>query len=110
MKAGMELLIFLAPLALSRPTFGSSNSACVVSTSGNCACTSNYDAVSCEDGGAVGGSYGNHQDCTFTLSEEAALVFTHFDTESGYDILTLPDHQYSGSNVPQTISTVGPLD
>jgi hypothetical protein len=64
--------------------------------SGNCACSSNYDA-SCT---SPSGTYNNNEECTVTFPPSSLLTSSAFSTESGYDKVTVNGVQYSGSTGP----------
>ena len=67
--------------------------------SGNCACSSNYDA-SCT---SPSGTYNNNEDCTVTFPPSSVLTSSAFSTESGYDKVTVNGVPYSGSRGPDCV-------
>jgi hypothetical protein len=64
--------------------------------SGNCACSSNYDA-SCT---SPSGTYNNYEECTVTFPPSSLLTSSAFSTESRYDKVTVNGVPYSGSTGP----------
>jgi len=48
--------------------------------------------------------HGNHEDCEILILGNGVLSSTHFDTESGYDFLTLDGQSYSGTTGPNGVS------
>jgi hypothetical protein len=67
--------------------------------SGNCACSSNYDA-SCT---SPSGTYNNNEECTVTFPPSSVLTSYAFSTERGYDKVTVNGVQYSGSTGPNGV-------
>ena len=79
----------------SPPPLFSSTGPCKVS--GACVCTSNYDDA-CE---SSSGNYGNYETCDITALADGVLHVTAFDTESGYDRLTVNGVTYDGWSAPE---------
>jgi hypothetical protein len=67
--------------------------------SGNCACSSNYDA-SCT---SPSGTYNNNEDCTVTFPPSSVLTSDFFSTEFRYDKVTVNGVPYSGSPGPNGV-------
>ena len=66
--------------------------ACTVAHSGTCFRSSNYPW-----------GYGNNENCTITVNTATTLSVTTFDTESGYDHLTVNGVFYSGTSGPDGV-------
>ncbi|GMH73073.1 hypothetical protein TrST_g10227 [Triparma strigata] len=66
---------------------GSSQGTCYVN--GNCFGT-----------GSTSGTYNNNERCTFTFSDTAAFAVGRFNTESGWDKLTVGGVEYDGTSGP----------
>ena len=98
------------PLPDGNPLFTTSSaSKCVVSARGICACSSNYNAQSCDSGSTDGiGTYGGSQDCTFSLDRGGFLRSEYFFTEATYDTLEVDGVKYSNRKGPYG-QTSGPL-
>ena len=100
-------------LGAAQPKLSSSNSACVISTRGSCACSSNYSPDRCESSettdSAEFSQYGTNEECTISLSFAAVITTSAFDTEAGYDRLTVDDRVYDGSTGPDSVTTDQPL-
>jgi hypothetical protein len=62
---------------------------CTLANSGTCFRSPNYPS-----------NYNNNEQCTFTSQDSVSLSVTAFDTESGYDKLTVNGVQYSGTTGP----------
>jgi len=77
-------------------TWELSGSGCTMS--GACVSSSNYPS-----------NYGNNQACTVQLWGDIPLSTEAFDTESGYDYLTVGGTQYSGSSGPSSGSYTGAM-
>ena len=84
-------------VAVYKPILVSSTGPC--KASGNCACSSNYDA-SCT---SPSGTYNNNEECTVTFPPSSLLTSSAFSTESGYDKVTVNGVQYSGSTGPNGV-------
>jgi hypothetical protein len=70
-------------------SFVVSSGYCTVDTNGACFRSPNYPS-----------KYGSYERCTITAHEAVTLSVTAFDTESGYDVLTVNGVQYSGTTGP----------
>ena len=92
-----------SPLALSSPSFGSplanppqqASTACAITDAGTCIATGAFKADS-------GSSYANSERCEYTTTQRATLHMSGFQTESGYDELTVGSVAYSGASGPAT--------
>ncbi len=63
---------------------------------GNCA-VENSEGQYCFSNFVEGSDYGGMEECNFAATGiSGPLLFTHFDTESSYDILTIEGTAYSG--------------
>lgn len=70
----------------------------IVSGGSYCEVTSNGDCIT--DGI---GSYGNNEACTMRAEVEMTITATEFDTEQGYDFITVEGTLYSGSQGPMNL-------
>jgi hypothetical protein len=71
--------------ASSLPTFSVTSGPCTVTEGGVCFRTPNYPD-----------DYGSSQDCEIAVSGAGLVRATAFDTESGYDYVTIGGTQYGG--------------
>ena len=82
-----------APPMSARFTVASGGTGCSTTHSGRCVQSPNYPST-----------YNNNDHCTISVSGEASLSFTHFNTEGGnFDYVTIGTHKYAGSNGPTDI-------
>jgi len=63
---------------------------------GDCVSSNNHPA-----------NYGNREECSIQLNGDVAISVQAFDTESGYDMLTVGGVRYSGTDGPQSGSYSG---
>ena len=68
-------------------------------TSGSSFCQT--DASGCATDGV--GSHGDNEACTIRVNSAGMLTATHFDTESGYDYVTIGGDRYEGSTGPSNV-------
>ena len=77
--------------------------------SGSCECTSPDGAVS----GSISdgpGDYSSNQDCAWVLSGQGVTIkFTSFDTESGFDYVTVNQCQESSCSSPERLARLSGL-
>lgn len=78
-------------------TFEVVGDGCVV-TAGSCVTSTNYPL-----------KYGADQTCTIAFEEPTEIAVESFDTEEGYDFLTVNGVQYSGHDAPPGGLTTGEL-
>ena len=74
--------------------------------SGACVCTSNYD----DEGESSSGNYGDNEACDITALADGFLHVTSFETESGYDKLTVAGTVYDGGNGPAWVEPTGVME
>lgn len=85
------LLSFLVAAArASRSTFRLTSGACSVDTA--CLYSNNYPEP-----------YSSSTHCSFEIERNAVLRVADFDTEAGYDILTVDSKSYSGLRGPEGV-------
>ena len=60
------------------------------------------DANGCATDGA--GEHGNDEACTVQVNQAGYLTATEFDTESGYDYVTIGGTRYEGRNGPYGVA------
>merc|ERR1719433_1454917 len=63
---------------------------------GDCISSNNYPA-----------NYGNREECSIQLNGNVPISVQAFNTETGYDMLTVGGVRYSGTNGPQSGSYTG---
>ncbi|GMH86286.1 hypothetical protein TrVE_jg9121 [Triparma verrucosa] len=66
-----------------------------------------YVNGTCFGTGSASGTYNSNEVCTFTFSDDAGFAVSRFDTEGGYDKLTVDGVQYSGAFRPSGPVTAG---
>jgi len=64
--------------------------------SGNCISSNNHPS-----------NYGNGEQCSIRLTGSIAITVEAFNTESGYDMLTMGGSSYSGTSGPASGSYTG---
>jgi len=93
----------LSPLPPSPPALVlSSTGPCVME--GNCVCSSNYPGGTCSATSAAEGSYSSNEACHVAFVGSVVLQVHLFDTESGYDKMTVGGIQYQGTAGPDGVS------
>jgi len=80
----------------------SSTGPCVME--GNCVCSSNYPGGTCSATSAAEGSYSSNEACHVAFVGSVVLQVHLFDTESGYDKMTVGGIQYQGTAGPDGVS------
>ena len=71
---------------------------------GNCVCSSNYPGGTCSATSAVEGSYSSNEACHVAFVGPVVLQVHLFDTEPGYDKMTVGGIQYQGTAGPDGVS------
>ena len=90
----VALVLFLSLIALGHAQ-GRNLGVVLQMDSGNCEASGNcFSSV----------NYMNIESCTFIMGESGTLDVVSFDTEHGYDVLTVGGTQYHGSYGPQGVS------
>ena len=49
-------------------------------------------------------NYGNNEDCTIQVQTTGTISSTDFDTEAGYDYITIGDRRYTGNSGPDDVA------
>merc|ERR1719336_1753285 len=70
-------------------------------------CTETNACVQSKNYGS--GNYGNNQACTIQLSGSVSIEVRGFNTEAGYDILSMGGRSYSGTSGPSSGSYTGAI-
>ena len=85
------------PVAVATDSLILSNTGpCTVNRETNCVCSGNFNHDECDNilttATVAKGFYTNHEDCDLEWSETVELAVPYFQTESGYDVLTVDHH------------------
>ena len=70
-------------------------------------CSSNYPGDACDASSTADGLYGSNEACTVTFGHDVRLSVHLFETESGYDQLTVDGTIYDGTSGPNGLTTSG---
>ena len=85
------------PVAVATDSLILSNTGpCTVNRETNCVCSGNFNHDECDNtlttATVAKGFYTNYEDCDLEWSETVELAVPYFQTESGYDVLTVDHH------------------
>ena len=90
------------------PLEGTATGPCVLDLTTNCVCSSNFAATgACAATSTTDGQYSNSESCRVAFAQPVLLHIHLFDTEAGYDMLTVDPSTggtvYSGTDGPDGV-------